>query len=92
MAEDVSKGHAFGNGVPHKPGFPLNESLENVLNCLSCGIRPMSWFFERFKYPRDAKSPNFRGINPLNLFEERSSHPRLVKSPRVAGMEPVRWL
>ena len=64
--------HFFDNWKPHNPKFPSKDELWNVQNCPPCGIGPISWFWERFKYFRNVRLVSCWGILPKRRFQERS--------------------
>ena len=64
--------HFFDNWKPHNPKFPSKEELWNVKNCRPCGIGPLNWFWERFRYSRNVRLVSSIGISPKRLFRERS--------------------
>ena len=84
--------HFLNNEKPHNPKFPSNEEFWNVPNCLSWGIGPVSWFWDKFKYARNVRLVSCWGICPWKLFWERSNDWSSIWFPKDDGIGPVKLL
>ena len=90
--EESETQHFFDNGFPHKPKFPSNELIPNVLNCFPWGIEPVRLLWETLNHSRKESCTSYGGISPENLFWERSNDSKSIRFPKDGGMCPVRML
>ncbi|KAF7843066.1 hypothetical protein G2W53_005364 [Senna tora] len=70
----------------HKPGFPLNPSMNAGIESDS-GIGPNNWLFDKSRR-LSFKNDKLDGIPPESLFEDKFNELSVGRNPRLVGISP----